>query len=350
MTPERVSKTGTYRIQMRVVGVGRIAVSSGAKTVTEYRKRKACLVNLRDTGRLDILRAIKHQQLTVNEVYAAHMAGRLGFVMADIVLQRPLRESIEKWLKTVGKAKATRTRYKVAWNVLKKRVNRRAAIKDLDAVEWRVWSNTWTASSSHWNHLRRMVSKFLSDQIGKHNPFRHEIMEMIPRKKEVGRVPDLSVDDFWRIVNTLPEHYRSVYVTLVATLMRINELLACSDLHLRHHSKAIAVPGTKTASSEATIPVDGELWPHVRAAIPCPFSHWQLWRKWRDACIECGIHPTTLHDLRHVGAQWLKDAGMSEASIQAMLRHDSPAQTRVYTATVLKREDAAAMAKILRQA
>lgn len=334
---------------MKVSGVGRIAVASGAQTVGEYKKRRACLEKLRDTGRIDILRAIKNQQITVNEVYAADMEGRLGFVLADIVLLRPLKESIDRWLERSAKAPSTRTRYRVAWNVLRRsgQLKAHSTLKDLDAVDWRGWANIWDASAAHWNNLRRMVSKLLTDHVGKHHPFRHQVLERFPHKKERKRLPDLTIDDFWRVVNTLPEEFRAVYVTLVATGMRINEFLACTDLHLLPHTTSIKVPGTKTVSSQATVPVAPLLWPYVRAAIPCPFSQWQLWRRWRDACEGIGVTPTTLQDLRHCMGQWLTQAGRPEASVQAMLRHDDPNQTRRYTMTVLKREDAEAMGRIL---
>ncbi len=349
MSAHRISPGGSYVIQMKVSGVGRIAIASGAKTKGEYKKRRACLEKLRDTGRLDILRAIKNRQITVNEVYAADMEDRLGFVLADIVLLRPLKESVDRWLERSAKAKGTRARYRVAWNLLRRsgQLKAHSSLKDLDAVDWQGWANTWEASAAHWNNLRRMVSKLLSDHVGKHHPFRHQVLERFPHKKERKRLPDLSIDDFWRVVNRLPEEFRAVYVTLVATLMRINELLACTDLNLHHHTRKIAVPGTKTVSSEDTIPVAESNWPYVRAAIPCPFSHWQLWRRWRDACTSAGVTPTTLHDLRHVGAQWLTDAGRSRDSVQAMLRHDDPSQTAIYTATVLKQEDAETMGRIL---
>ena len=345
----RVSEHGTYRIQMKVKGVGRIWLTTGAQTAGEYKKRRACLEKLRDTGRLDILRAIKSRQITINEVYAADMGGRLGFVLADIVLQRPLRSSVIQWLEHSAKAPGTRKRYKVAWHVLarSKRIRKHTTIKDLDTIDWQRWANAWQASGAHWNNLRRMVSKFLSDQVGKHHPFRHEIMDVFPRKKERKRLPDLTVDEFWVVVNSLPKHYRAVYVTLVATGMRINEFLACTDLNLRHHTTTIAVPGTKTVGSAASIPVAPELWAHIRTAIPCRFSHWQVWKQWRLACAAVGVEPTTLQDLRHCTGQWLTQAGRPEASVQAMLRHDDPSQTRLYTMTVLKKEDAETMGRIL---
>ena len=53
-------------------------------------KRDALLTELYDTGRLELLRAIKAHRLTINEVYSAQRAGRLGFVAADVALQRNL--------------------------------------------------------------------------------------------------------------------------------------------------------------------------------------------------------------------------------------------------------------------
>ena len=69
--PHRTSKGGTYRLDRRFLGVGRIAVASGATTKAGLKARQSLLTRLFDKGRLDILRAIKAGEVSITEVLAA---------------------------------------------------------------------------------------------------------------------------------------------------------------------------------------------------------------------------------------------------------------------------------------
>ena len=73
------------RVDRVFPGVGRINLVSGATTKAEHTKRDALLVKLYDTGRLELLRAIKRRQLTINEVFSADRSERLGFVAKDVM-------------------------------------------------------------------------------------------------------------------------------------------------------------------------------------------------------------------------------------------------------------------------
>src|SRR5438093_6474787 len=82
----RTSKHGTFRLDRRFPGVGRVAVASGATTATEFHKRDALLTRLYDQGRLDLLRAIQAGTLNVTEVYAADRSGQLDTLTGDRAL------------------------------------------------------------------------------------------------------------------------------------------------------------------------------------------------------------------------------------------------------------------------
>ncbi len=120
--PHRVSPEGTFRLDRIFPGVGRVNLSSGARTVAEYRKRDALLSELYETGRLDVLRAIQTRRLTVAEVFAAQRTQRLSYLAADVLLTRPLWAELEVWFPRSAGALATRRRYQVSWIALKRRL------------------------------------------------------------------------------------------------------------------------------------------------------------------------------------------------------------------------------------
>ncbi len=231
-----------------------------------------------------------------------------------------------------------------------------ARVGDLRAVikpYWRSLATQWGRSPSDWNHMRRAVSATLTSLFGySAHPFRQVVVEAIPLANEGGgRVPDLTVETFWQIVDHLPEHARPAPVCLVATGLRLAEYEACRREHLKPGIRAIEVPGSKTASSRSTVssPSRRTRTDHSSAAIPAPVKRRQLWRYWTEAREAAGVPDVRLHDLRHCLGQWATDEGVQEKSVQWALRHLDPNMTRRYTQTRGKREVAAAMAKVLRR-
>lgn len=339
------------RVDRVFPGVGRINLVSGATTKAEHKKRDALLTELYDTGRLELLRAIKRRRLTINEVYGAQRAGRLGFVASDVVLRRNVWDGLDGWLPQSAKAPASRTRNGVSVRFLKRTgvLAPGATIADLAATDWTALHNQNPIGPTGWNHLRRMVSRFLTMTLkGKHHPFRHEVLDGFPIAKEhPPRVPDLTPERFWTILEHVDPPLRPYYVTLVATGMRPGEYLRCQETDLLPHTRGVKVPGSKTASSTDVVRLDGEAWDWVKQAIPCPVSYHILYSRWKKACAAVGQPDLRLHDLRHAHAQWLSERGIPEARIQTAMRHRTASMTRRYARQVDKGETARTISEVL---
>ncbi len=357
------NKQRRFRVDRIFTGVGRICMESGARTRAEHTKRDAVLTELADTGRLDILRAIKAGRVTINEVFAAQRAGRLGFVASDMILARNLWEAVgldadglptgSGWLRSAAKAPATRTRYAGAWRSLQRAgaLGNGAQTRDLAAVNWIGLRNRWSTGPTGWNHMRRAVSRFLSMSLKKTHPFRLEVMDpdTFPAEQEPeGRVPDLSPDLFWRIVHRTPECLWPAYVTMAAGGLGPKEYLACREEHLMPHTTALQVPGSKVGRKGfGVVNFDPAAWAWVTQAIPSPVTYRPLYDAWKRAAAAEGSPELRLYDLRHVYGQWLSDSGQPEARIQVGLRHKTAALTRRYTKQKDKGENAKVIASIM---
>ncbi len=135
----------------------------------------------------------------------------------------------------------------------------------------------------------------------------------------------------WEIVGASPDHIKPVWVCLAVTMMRVrSEYLHCTESNLMPHTKSILIPGTKTDWSHDVVRVGDESWEWVRRAIPAPVQYKALRRYWHKAIDAVGVTDLTIHDLRHLAAQVLVDAGQSEASVQVSMRHADPKMTRRY--------------------
>jgi len=226
-----------------------------------------------------------------------------------------------------------------------------ALISDLDTVDWAAPYKAWKGSPAAWNHLGRALSRFLTVALGdKFHPLRRKVVRRFPRMDEHPRVPKLTVGEFKRIIDCVPQRYRDPFLVLAATGMRLGELYSLQRSHLDAASGAIDIPASKTKSGVRTIYVAATVWPAVERAIPMPIGHWylrDLWRAAVDRAFPNEARDLRLHDIRHFTAQQLSNAGVAEAAIQAQLGHSDPNVTRLYAIQSARREVAQAMADIL---
>lgn len=364
----RTSKGGTYRLDRIFRGVGRIAVASGATTKGEFVARNALLTQLYQKGRHDLLRAIQAGAYSVTEVYAADRENRLDRLSGEeAILGRPLWATVEAWIGRPlwGQAAEqwdgaepghTRRRYAVSFKALRERggLPGSATVASLAAVDWKALKGRWPKSDGDWFHLRAAVSHFLAEQLGQgnakmgvHHKWRLEIMARFPIAKAAERVPDLDRDTFWRIVHQTPAFVQAAYVAIAYLGLRVGEYLRLKDTDLLPATKQVRIPGTKTASSAATLPVAPEMWEWIRRAVPAPLAYKWLRAHWVRARRAVGAGDVRLHDLRHLTAQLLVNAGQSEASVQSTMRHANPNMTRRYARQRDRGENARALADVL---
>ena len=347
----RVSQGGSYRIDRRFAGVGRLALASGTRNKKRFDALNVMLTELYEDGRLDLLRTLRERRITLQQVYGAKRTGRLPYLASELVLLDPLWACVEAWLPDSAPAESSRKRYGVSFNALRRCgvLGDHATVANLSSVPWSRLRDRWPNSAADWNRLRAAVSRFLTLTLGdKHHPFRRHVLASFPRAHEPpGRVPELPPSLFWEIVSRTPEHVQAAYVTLAATGLRVGEYLSLHDEHLRPLTKEVEVPGTKTASSSAVISVGPLAWGWLRRAVPAPVGYKQLRKHWKQACAEVGASDLRLHDLRHFFGQMLVDRGRSEASVQQSLRHADPLMTRRYTKRKDQGENALVMDEVL---
>lgn len=325
------------RIDRVFPGVGRICISSGTTKAKLFDRLDSMLTDLHEHGYIDVLKAIQSGRLTLQEVYQAKRAERLSYVLADMLLDRPLQQSVDDWLPVSARATSSRDRYRVSWNALLERTDLPggALVSDLAGVDWRALHEDWPNSEADWNRMRAAVSRFLTMHLeDKHHRFRREIMREIPRGREPrGRVPDITPVLFWRLLDHVREDARPALIVLAATGLRIrSEYLRLERHHLLPHTRAIQVPeGGKTEGSSAIVRVGEETWRWVCKAVPEDLSYMQLYRTFKAAAAAVGQPELTPHDLRHLTGMLLSDAGVPEARIQSAMRHLNPSMTRRYT-------------------
>jgi integrase len=352
MSPQRTSAGGSFRLAWQRREIGRIAVSSGARTLAGWRAAMALCDRLYERNELDLLRAIQAGQVTVKEVLAAEKAkafGR-GDALHILTLRRPLMPAVRAWLAAAPPTKRwTYGRYETSWNKLEKVAGLApsATVADLKAVDWPSLRGKFD-SASDWNHMRRAVSRFLTATLGDtYHPVRREIVRAIDVEPEAPRMVELSAAEFWKLVQAAAEPARAAIVTLAVTGMRLGEYERLTRDQLKPATFAVQVPGTKTARSLGTVHVGESLWPWVEAGVPMPLRRIWFRKLFKRAAEAIGRKELRLHDLRHLTTAFALEGGAPVNAVRDLMRHERAEQTMDYGRAGNSRLAAQAIEKVL---
>jgi integrase len=362
------------RFDRRFKGVGRIRATSQTSNLAEFNRRDRILDRLFEAGQLEVLRMLKRGEISAVELRQAEREGRLtsDSLAADLALRRRLfddEETGEKGaftttLPKMGRKDSSRARYGVAFNELAEItagvLTQASAVADLARVAWKETLDAWDVAEATKNRLRGAVSAFLTQYLGdKYHPFRRSLMKAIPVYEEAELVVDLTVEEFWTLMEHVPEPAIASYVTLAASGLRVGEYLQCDEPDKRPQVFGIHIPGGKTG--EDVVYVGAEYWPFVEQAIPCRIgkapavwvdvqhdARYKRLARWIRAASKATGITVTIHHLRHLYAQ-LGVAEMPEAMVQKALRHKTPAMTRRYSMRSDKGEVSRAVGRALKR-
>lgn len=332
--------------------------------------RRAVVRDLYNAGQLDVLRAMLKRPseggTTWAEVLQAKRRGEIASdsLFSSIVLKRPLTETITRTLPKMGGKRSTRRFYREMLDTFRRvaKLSDSATVQDLRNVDWpAVWAALAHVKPVRRNHLRAAVSAFLTAFLeDKYHPFRRAVVKAMGKKEPVKPIPkNVSVHEFWTLMEHVPEPLVACYVTLAATGMRVGEYLATTERDLSRFP-TIHFPDGKGGAD--TVEVDPALEPYIRQAIPCNVAprpkkgehrtqddprYRRLQESLKLASDATGI-PATPHTLRHFFA----GEGVQhqpQAFVQQAMRHTTPGMTALYAAQKEKRAVARSIGKALRK-
>lgn len=337
LPPEKPS----FRFDRVILGM-RITNRSGTRSWRQFEKDNAILTALGDQGQEETLRLFSRGKIKMPALRAAASREKLlsGELVRDMALQEPLWGEGGAFLKTLprmGRSPESRKRYRVSMLSLERKASEwlgpKARVADLELVNWSALSEEWDASGSDWNRLRGMLSSFLSTLLNdKWHPFRRTVLGKMPSAEEVERVCDISVEQFWEILESVDESIRPIYVTLVATGMRWGEYQRLKTEHLNHRTLTVTVVGEQRRKNVKKKPrhisVAEWLWPWIVAGVPALLAYKWTRIHWMRACEKHGV-TVRIHDLRHLKGQ-IAIEGADISEVADVLGHSQMSTTRRY--------------------
>lgn len=374
MTPARTGKgKGNLEFDRRFPGVGRIRCSAGTRSLREFRARDAVLTKLFKTGQLEVLRAFRDRQLTIEQLVQQDLHGRGGESLELIEARRPLWATIDATLPLMGRTTGARARYALSFRQLRARgvLAEAATIADLQRVRWAAVAAAWPSGPADFNRLRAAVSRLLTLVLrDKYAPLRRAVVAAMPRLKEPeGRVPDVTPAQFLAVLEQLEaagdDDVRGAVMVMILTGMRVGEYLWLDETHLQPATRRVRIPseeGNKTGGR--TIAIAEEDWGWLVAAVPFarrPLPavrvrtgqdrrYARIMAAWKRACAAVGLADVWIHDIRHCMAQWADEAGVPLGSIAGVLGHKDPKTTLRYTRMAAAARATGAVGQVLRTA
>jgi len=336
-------KGGAYRFD-RTFGEMRITRSSGTDSLTEYKHRNQLLSDLWKDGKVELLKAFADGDLSIQELVEAKAEERLSRKAADLIGYRPLWQSWEDAIKTMRCSEPTKVGYLTAMQRLRRSglLSETSKIVDLKDVDWHKLGEEWELSDASWMQMRRAVSRFLTVALAdKFHPLRRQVMHRFPSRAVQPRLVDVTPQQVRRVIEMVPRQYRSIYMTLLLTGMRVGEYLQLTPEDLVPEIPAVRVKGqvgssngksVKTEGSVRTIPVAPQNWHYIEQAVPAPIGYYYLREIWIAACDRAGVPRIRIHDLRHIHGQLAINKGANPTQVQHMMGHKTPHQTQIYIA------------------
>lgn len=354
MAVYRPTSGSAWWVDVILPRVGRVKKNTGTHDKREATRREALLRDLSDDAQDELLRALVANVVSIPDLVASRRSGKLngGQALTDVKLRASLLVSIAATLteRTVS-GRHTLARYRTSVDAL---VDSEAGeqlvyVGDLLAFDWSALRQRWGKSAADWNHLRRMLSRFLTLYLGdKYHPLRRQFMQAMPLANEGnGRLSALTLERFRAILGHAAEDTRPAFMTLMLTGMRMGEYLRCRPEHLRADLFAVQVPGTKTKGSAALVAVHPTQWDWIERGVPSPLRYKALRLRWKAAARAAGVPDVRLHDIRHLSLTLALSGGAKVNEAQRHGRHATATQTLQYTQLNDSREAAAGIARAL---
>lgn len=322
VTPHRSGNRGTFIIDRRT-RVGRIAVASGTTHAPTFRRLNEMISTLNETGRDDILRALREGELSplgVYDAFRSHELHRLP-LGKELLL---LKESMTAWNEASEVGPARRAANKSA---IKRLAEKASVVGNLPDALLLVRKDLIKENHpAHFNRIRATVLAFIRDTLKRSHRLYGEVRD-VPLLKE-RKSPERHILT-WSEVQSIAEKMedprdRAAVYGMALTGMGPKEWYVDG---WKLGADRITIFGAKRKSRNRIVP-------RVRAsyfATPLADARVQAERERRRFGERlyglAGVHP---YDLRRTYANWLESAGVSRTRRKAYLGHAGGDVTSIY--------------------
>ena len=259
MTPHKDGGVGTFVIDRRFRGVGRVKVASGTAHAKTFEKINATLDLVVDRGRIDLVRAVRDRVITPMELYDALRVNRLETLPTAETI-RQLQRTMTAWtaaLSERGGAGASRD------SVANHRQSLRYLVKDLPYPERLVIQQlperladlrkTMHDRARTFNQVKSTAQAFVRDELG----IDHALWKSVAAVRSLSVTPTRkrnpqSIPALFAIAERMPAPWGTMALQMACSGMGTKEYLTDGwDIG----PDRVFIHGVKRESRDRTVPL-----------------------------------------------------------------------------------------------
>lgn len=306
MTPHKSGGKGTYLLDRRFPGVGRVRRATGTNSRKMFGALNDMLSNLWANGRLDVLLSIRDGQVHPMQVWAKiREVGLDRLPRIDDMI--PLSSMLE-WAETFRASKHHRENVQSCIRILLATTMENRTVQDLANV---LRQYRETARPRMFNVVRTACQAFLRDRFGRRHPLYAAVADVPALPYRAGKVAPLTKEAMLAL--ELPQPLYGMAWSMALTGMGPGEYWGRWEAS----SDRVHVYGTKRVHRERIVP---------RISEPViPACTIQTFRKRFKAAT--GSIP---YALRHTFSHWLEAAGVPQSRIDLYMGHDARTVRQTY--------------------
>ena len=330
-----------WQVDVRIAAYppGRIGPKSTFSTNKRYAVQcEATLRELAATGYHEPLDALVAGEITLPELHAAKVSGKLPELLAR-VHDPPLPESLDTFL-----LRHPDPRYKTLSDRIRSIAPRNAQVSWLCSINnLRSLVTLYRRQGLSGSTERREMAGmrlFLREQFGA-GEASHLMRELGLRRPSKGRTRYLDADEIARLRDEAGAYWWSLIGFAIATGLRRGEILALRVRDVDLRAGTVVVRGGKTPAARRMVPLAGEILRLLEEWISChglqsgdrlfePITTHTLRLAWQRIRQAADLEDVRFHDLRHTYAVHAAKAGMPMVELQQRLGHTNIAMTQRY--------------------
>ncbi len=308
----QINGRGSYVIDRRFKGVGRIRRASGIKNIKMLKKLESMLDNLWETGRIDVLRDIQNGVIHVMEAYEYWRTQEVEQIPSVATL-RPLVPTISDWIERHDILDTTRKGYRDHFKAFLNVISGESKLLDLpkSLAEYKdhcIKKETPRA----FNYTRSILQAYLNHTFGRHHTLWEQVSHIRPLKVTNQRqAPQLSVVEFNELTRKLPKEHADIARAMVTTGMHWKEIVGEWEVL----KDRVLIHGTKAKGRDRFVPLIMPIKKPTRKS-----------KAFRTALkkVRPDLSP---YSFRRTYAHWLEMADIPRSRRRLYLGHSGPRDT-----------------------
>lgn len=247
----RFNERGSFVIDKRFRGIGRIRRASGTSDKKTFRAILAMLAQLYSTGKHEVLREIQSGSVTPLEAFGYWTAEQLA-ALPSVATLKLVSPTVENWTKTHDVEQITRRNYVYAIRRFIKVVGNPSLIKLPDAIaQYRAYCDDHDLHRS-FNALRTTMLSYLNHALGRSSWLYGKVSDIATLSIDSPkRAPQLNVREAYKLLTQLPTAHAEMARTMLLTGMGLGELNGKWEVL----EDRVRIYGTKTEHRVRVVPL-----------------------------------------------------------------------------------------------